>query len=93
MVDCSIIIRTKNEEENINHCIKAIYSQSIKNIEIIIVDNCSTDNTIKIVKSIGIKKIIKIKNYFPGAALNLGIKESVSNNIAIISILYQSVIL
>lgn len=85
MVDCSIIIRTKNEEENINHCIKAIYSQSIKNIEIIIVDNCSTDNTIKIVKSIGIKKIIKIKNYFPGAALNLGIKESVSNNIAIIS--------
>ena len=49
MINCSLIIRTKNEEENLGHCIKAIKSQSIKNVEIIIVDNLSSDNTLKIV--------------------------------------------
>ncbi len=85
MINCSLIIRTKNEEENLGHCIKAIKSQSIKNVEIIIVDNLSSDNTLKIAKSLGVNKIISIKKYLPGYALNLGIKKAKSNNIAIIS--------
>ena len=43
---CSIIIRTKNEEQWITKCFKAVYAQSYKNIDVIIVDNCSTDTTI-----------------------------------------------
>lgn len=47
-----------------------------ENFEVIIVDNYSDDNTLKIVKSFNVKKIIKIKKYFPGKALNAGIKKS-----------------
>ncbi len=85
MIDCSVIIRTRNEEENVGHCIKAIKSQTITNTEIIIVDNYSNDNTIEIAKSLGIKKVKYIRNYLPGSALNLGIGEAKSENIAIIS--------
>ena len=70
----SIIIRTFNEEDWIGHCLSAIKKQNFKNYEIIIVDNYSKDNTIKIAKSFNVKKIIKIKKFIPGKALNLGSK-------------------
>lgn len=41
----SIIITSKNEEKNIGRLLKSIKEQSYKNIEIIVVDNGSTDNT------------------------------------------------
>lgn len=41
----SIIIPTKNEEKNIKRCLNSIKSQSYKNIEIIVVDNNSSDKT------------------------------------------------
>ena len=43
----SIIIRTKNEEKWINLCLSKVYEQTFKNYEIIILDNYSTDSTIK----------------------------------------------
>ena len=39
----SIIIRTKNEERWITLCLNAVFSQSYKNFEVIIIDNNSTD--------------------------------------------------
>ena len=42
----SIIIRTKNEEQWIEMCLRKIYEQTYKNFEIIIVDNLSKDKTI-----------------------------------------------
>ncbi|MHB1679015.1 MAG: glycosyltransferase family 2 protein [bacterium] len=41
----SVIITTKNEEKNIGMCLKSIKSQSYQNIEIIVVDNQSSDKT------------------------------------------------
>lgn len=46
----SVIITTKNEEKNLPTCIKSIDEQTYKPIEIIIVDNASTDKTKKIAK-------------------------------------------
>ena len=40
---CSIIIRTKNEERWITSCLKSVYNQTYKEIEVIIVDNLSTE--------------------------------------------------
>ena len=57
----SIIIRTKNEERWIGHCIKRINSQPYKNFEIILVDSESTDNTVNKAKEKGIEKLVKIK--------------------------------
>lgn len=46
----SIIVPTKNSETTIGACLKSIKNQSYKNIEIIVVDNNSTDKTKEIAK-------------------------------------------
>lgn len=51
----SVIITTKNEEKNIKNCLESIKKQTYKNIEIIVVDNNSTDSTQKIVTSFKIQ--------------------------------------
>ena len=80
----SIIIRTKNEERWILSCLEKIYSQSYKNVEVIIVDNYSKDKTIEKIKKFPIK-IIKIKKFIPGKAINLGIKKSSGDVIVCLS--------
>ena len=46
----SIIIPTLNEAENISNCLKSIKKQNYKNLEIIVIDNHSTDKTTTIVR-------------------------------------------
>ena len=46
----SIIVRTKNESHWIGRCLHGISNQNYKNIETIVVDNSSKDNTVQIVK-------------------------------------------
>ena len=41
----SVVITTKNEEKNIENCLKSIKEQSYSKIEIIVVDNFSSDKT------------------------------------------------
>ena len=41
----SVVVTTKNEEKNIENCLKSILAQTYKNIEIIVVDNFSADKT------------------------------------------------
>jgi glycosyltransferase involved in cell wall biosynthesis len=56
----SVILPTYNSEKTILKCLISLLNQSYKNFEIIIVDNCSTDNTIEIIKYF-IQKQNKIK--------------------------------
>lgn len=44
----SVVITTKNEEINIENCLRSIRNQTFKNIELIVVDNFSEDQTAKI---------------------------------------------
>jgi glycosyltransferase involved in cell wall biosynthesis len=44
----SVIVTTRNEERNIGNCLQSIQLQTYKPIEIIVVDNNSTDKTQKI---------------------------------------------
>jgi glycosyltransferase involved in cell wall biosynthesis len=80
----SIIIRTKNEEKWILNCLKKIFLQTYKNIEIIIVDNNSTDKTLQKIKGFP-HKLIKIKKFLPGKALNLGIQKASGSIIVCLS--------
>lgn len=80
----SIIIRAKNEERWITSCLNAILNQSFKDIEVILVDNQSTDMTVAKAKRFGVK-VLHIEDYLPGKALNLGIKTSKGEFIASLS--------
>ena len=47
----SVIVTTRNEERNIDNCLQSIQLQTYKSIEIIVVDNNSTDRTQDIARS------------------------------------------
>ena len=83
----SIILRTKNEELYLEKCLIALKRQNFIKSEIILVDNGSIDNTLKIAKKYKCKIITypnSIKfNY--SKAINLGIRKSNSEIVSIIS--------
>lgn len=79
----SIIITNYNKEEYLNKSLKSASSQKFKNYEIILFDDCSEDNSLKIIKKY--KKIKLIKNHkkkFNSGPLNqiYGIKEGVKSS-------------
>jgi glycosyltransferase involved in cell wall biosynthesis len=53
----SVIIPARNEAKTLPVLLKALQNQTFKPIEIIVVDNASTDNTSAITKSFGVKII------------------------------------
>ena len=59
----SIILATYNKEDSLMNSITSILNQSLKNIEIIIVDDCSTDNTKKYYKLL-LKKDSRIRIFY-----------------------------
>jgi len=71
----SIIIPVHNSEEFLEECIESTLNQTYSDIEIIVVDDGSTDNSLKILKKYSNKiKIVAIKNCRVGTAFNQGIK-------------------
>lgn len=77
----SVIIPFYNEENNILNCIISITQQTLTNLEIIFVDDCSTDNTLKIIKPFQVTDArIKIfsnhSNIGLGASRNFGINKA-----------------
>ena len=75
----SIIIPCYNEEKTIKDIILAIQNADIKDYEIIIVDDCSNDNTKEILQSFNHKEIkifFQKKNMGKGSALRKGFKEA-----------------
>ena len=58
----SIIIRSKNEEKWIGLCLESIFSQSYEDFEVIVVDNNSTDGTVKKAKNWPVK-LLKIDKF------------------------------
>ena len=71
----SIIVPAYNSEKTIKRCIDSIANQSYKNIEIVVINDGSTDKTLDILYHIECKniKIISIPNCGPAHARNVGI--------------------
>lgn len=77
----SIIVPVYNVENYIEKCLDSLLSQSLKEIEIIVVNDGSTDNSYEIIKSIMDKHPNRIqyfikKNGGQGSARNLGIEHA-----------------
>ena len=66
----SIIIPTFNSEDTIRGCLQSIKDQTYPNIEVIIVDRYSVDETVKIAENF--KEKILLKNSERSAARNYG---------------------
>lgn len=76
MANVSIIVRTKNEEKWIGHCLSMIFEQDYKDFEVILVDNNSTDHTVAVANRYPLAASINIDKFLPGKALNDGIRAS-----------------
>src|SRR3989344_5384250 len=72
----SVIIPVYNEEEDIEECLNTLQEQNYKPIEIIIVDDGSTDKTLEIIKRFKKVKLLKQDHKGPGAARNFCVKYS-----------------
>jgi rhamnosyltransferase len=82
----SIVIRCYNEEKHIGYLLDKLKDQTVKDIEIVVVDSGSTDNTVNIAKKYT-EKILHIdpKEFTFGKSLNIGIKVSEGELIIITS--------
>ena len=85
MKSISIIIRTKNEERWIGHCLEMIYKQTLQDFEVVLVDNKSDDHTVEIAKRYPVDHFVNIDEFLPGRALNEGIRTSHGNYIVCLS--------
>ena len=71
----SIIIPAYNSEKFIKECLSSIFSQTYKNIEIIVVNDCSTDNTLKVLERYEQIKVFSTPvNSRQGVARNIGLE-------------------
>jgi len=86
IIDISIIIPVYNSKNHLQLCLNSIINQTLSNIEIICINDGSTDNSLEILNEYKIKdnriKIIDQKNQGSGISRNIGIKNSKGKFIA-----------
>lgn len=80
----SVIIRTLNEERWIDACLAAVYQQDYPDIEVVLVDNRSTDRTLDIVSRYPVV-LETIDEFRPGLALNVGVRAASGEVLVFIS--------
>jgi rhamnosyltransferase len=85
-MNCSIVIRAYNEEKHIGRLLEGIRQQTVKEVEIILVDSGSTDETISIAEAFGARVVrIPSDQFTFGRSLNLGIQTATRELIVIAS--------
>lgn len=85
-MNCSIIIRAYNEEKHIGRLLEGIRHQTLKDVEIILVDSGSTDSTVEIAEAHGARLVrISPEEFTFGRSLNYGIREATGECVVIAS--------
>lgn len=88
MPEISVVIPVYNVEKYLPQCLDSVINQTIKDIEIICVNDGSTDNSSEILQEYATKdnriKVITQKNRGLSAARNAGLKIATSNYISFI---------
>lgn len=81
----SVVIPTFNRQDTIIYCLNSVLEQTYKNLEVIVVDDCSTDDTVKTVRNCPdprVRCVVLEKNSGAQKARNRGIKEAKGDWIA-----------
>ena len=82
----SVVIPTYNASKIIVECIQSVCRQSFTSFEILVVDDCSTDNTRQIIKNMKITNLrlfkTKVNSGGPAKPRNIGISKSRGQYIA-----------
>jgi glycosyltransferase involved in cell wall biosynthesis len=71
-----------NRQNTIERCVNSVLSQSYTNIEVLVIDDTSTDNSVAIVNSIKdgrVRLIVSDKKVYAQGARNLGIRNARGN--------------
>lgn len=84
MLDLSVVVPVYNmaKDGNLEYCINSLVNQTLQNMEIIAVDDASTDDSLKILRDYEqkypgrVKVIASPENRKQGGARNLGIREA-----------------
>jgi len=83
---CSIVIRAFNEEAHIGRLLEGIHHQSVKDVQIIVVDSGSTDQTVEIAHRDGAEVVhINPRDFTFGRSLNLGVSYAKADIVVIAS--------
>lgn len=85
-MNCSIVIRAYNEEKHIGRLLEGLRQQTLKDVEIILVDSGSTDQTVSIAEAFGARIVhIPSAEFTFGRSLNFGLRKATRELVAIAS--------
>ena len=82
----SVIIPTYNEEKVIGECLLSLSKQTVKDFEVIVVDDGSTDKTVEVLSQVSAIKcqVFQQDHKGPGVARNLGAKSAKGDILAFV---------
>ena len=86
-VEVSVIIPAYNTEKYIHQAIASVLSQTLENLEIIVVDDCSTDNTVGVVRGFDdprLRLLLNSQNLGAGGARNRALRAAKGKWIAVL---------
>src|SRR5258706_1587839 len=85
-MNCSIVIRAYNEEKHIGRLLEGLRQQTLKDVEIILVDSGSTDQTVSVAEAFG-ARIVRIPSaeFTFGRSLNFGLRAATREFVVIAS--------
>src|SRR5215203_4238111 len=84
--NCSIVIRAFNEGQHIGRLLEGLRQQTLKDVEIVLVDSGSTDQTVSVAEAFG-AQIVRIPSaeFTFGRSLNFGVKAATHELVVIAS--------
>lgn len=75
--NCSIIIRAYNEAEHVGQLLTGIMAQTVKDVQILLVDSGSTDDTLKVARHFPVEVVnIRPEEFTFGRSLNAGFEHA-----------------
>ncbi len=86
IMNCSLIIRAYNESAHLGRLLEGVMHQTIRDVEVILVDSGSSDSTVAIAESFGARVVhIRPEEFTFGRSLNRGIQAATREFVVIAS--------